>query len=70
MTSTEIPTIVLGPASPVPDQTWAHRVHRIAQQPSRSSCTPAYYLGRSAEAWLAALAPHSDSSASVDQQAA
>ena len=45
-------------------------VHHLAHQPRRSSCTPAYYLGRTAETWLAALAPHDESTAAVDQQAA
>jgi len=70
MTTTEIPTIVLGPASPVGEQSWAHRVHRLAQQPRRSSCTPSYYLGHTAEAWITALAPHHESAATVDQKAA
>ena len=70
MTTTEIPTIVLGPASPVADKSWAQRVHQLAQQPQRSSCTPSYYLGRSAEAWLAALAPRHESTATADRQAA
>jgi len=70
MSPTEIPTVLVGPSSPVGDQSWAQRVHRIAQQPRRSSCTPSYYLGRTAEAWLTALAPHGESTASVDRQAA
>ena len=70
MTTTEIPTIVLGPASPVADQSWADRVHRLAQQHRRSSCTPSYYLGRSAEAWIVALEPHHESTATVGRKAA
>jgi hypothetical protein len=45
-------------------------VHRLAQQPRRSSCTPSYYLGHTAEAWITALAPHHESAATVDQKAA
>ena len=70
MTTTEIPTIVLGPATPVADQSWAQQVHRLAQQPRRSSCTPSYYLGHPAEAWIAALTPHHEPAPTVDQQAA
>jgi hypothetical protein len=70
MTTTEIPTIVLGPASPVADHSWAQQVHRLARQPQRSSCTPSYYLGHTAEAWIAALAPRHESTATVDQKAA
>ena len=76
MTSPQIPTTVVGLSSPFPyrpvdevvlgsaswigEQAWAEAVQHLVQPPRRPSCTPAYYLGRSAEVWLDALAPGRD----------
>jgi hypothetical protein len=51
---------VLGPTSWIGERAWADAVQHLVQPPRRPSCTPAYYLGRSAEVWLDALAPERD----------
>jgi len=86
MTTTEIPTVIIGRSSPVShrpadkvvlgptswigERAWSNAVHHLAHQHRRSSCTPAYHLGRTAETWLAALTPRDESTAAVDPQAA